>query len=112
MTSGMRRARRPDSLAAAVVELLDGFESPLPTHAVRILLTDQGRAVTAEHLARVAAYERDDFLRTRMPPRLCSVIDADALLVSPRWWAIGSWRLQRRILTQDARTLWIAMLAE
>jgi len=112
MAAGMRRARRPDSLAAAIVELLETFQSPLPTHAVRILLTDQGRTVTAEHLARIAAYERDDFLRTRMPPRLCSVIDADALLVSPRWWANGSWRLQRRILTQDTKSLWIAMLAE
>jgi hypothetical protein len=108
----MRRARRPDSLAASIVELLDVFATPVPTHAVRVLLADRGRTVSAEHLGRVAAYEREDFLRTRMPPRLCSAIDADGRLVKPRWWANGDWRLQRRILTEDAKPLWLAMLAE
>ena len=109
---GTRRARRPDSVAAAIFDLLGEFETPVPTHAIRILLADRGRAVSAEHLARVAAYEREDFLRTRMPPRLCSVIDVDANAVTPRWWAKASWRLQRRILTEDAKPLWLAMLAE
>lgn len=108
----MRRARGEGSLAAATVDLLNDYNVPLPTHAVRILLNDHGRRVTAEHLSRLAAYEREDFLRTRLPPRLCSVIDADGNLMSPRWWARGEWRLQRRILTEDAKPTWFAVLAE
>jgi hypothetical protein len=106
-----RRVRSPDSLAAAVVRVLGEFQCPAPTSAVRIILNDRGREVRAEHLGRVAAYERDDFLRTRMPPRLCSVIDPDARAVRPRWWALGEWRLQRRIMTEDVRPIWFAMLA-
>jgi hypothetical protein len=111
MPYAMRRARRAGSLAALTAELLNDYNVPLPTHAVRILLNDSGRhRVTAEHLSRLAAYERDDFLRTRMPPRLCSVIDTHATRVRPRWWACGEWRLQRRILTEDAKLIWLAVL--
>jgi hypothetical protein len=106
----MRRARGASSLAAATVDLLDEFNVPIPTPAVRILLNDRGREVTAEHLSRLAAYERQDFLRTRLPPRLCSAVDPDANLISPRWWARGDWRLQRRILTPDAKPIWLAVL--
>jgi hypothetical protein len=110
--TGARRARSPNSLAASIVGLVGEFQVPVPTSAVRVLLADRGRPVTAEHLSRVAAYEKEDFLRTRMPPRLCSAIDREGRLVSPRWWAIGDWRLQRRILTEDAKPMWHAMLAE
>src|SRR5215217_6335545 len=106
MPYAMRRARRAGSLAALTADLLDDYSVPLPTHAVRILLNDREHRVTAEHLSRLAAYEREDFLRTRMPPRLCSVVDTHANLVKPRWWARGEWRLQRRILTEDAKPIW------
>jgi len=109
---GLRRTRSDNSLAAAVVEVLTEFQVPVATQAVRVLLTDRGRTVTAEHLSRLAAYEREDFLRTRLPPRVCSVIDVDANLISPRWWALGDWRLQRRIRTDDAKTIWLAVLGE
>jgi hypothetical protein len=111
MSAVSRRARRPDSLAAAVVGVLGEFECPVPTDAVRVILTDRGREVRAEHLGRLAAYERDDFLRTWLPPRLCAVIDADARAVRPRWWALGEWRLQRRIMTEDVRAIWFATMA-
>jgi hypothetical protein len=107
-----RRARNPGSLAATVAALVEEFQVPVPTTAVRVLLTDRGRLTAAEHLSRVAAYEKEDFLRTRMPPRLCSAIDAGAHLISPRWWAIGTWRLQRRIFTEESVTVWYATLAE
>lgn len=106
-----RRTRRPDSLAAAVVEVLAAFQCPISTDAMRVVLSDGGRRVTAEHLGRLAAYERQDRLRTLMPPRLCSVIGVDAHAVRPRWWALGDWRLQRRIMTEDVRPIWFATLA-
>jgi hypothetical protein len=102
MVVGQRRARHDDSLAAAVVEVVDAVQHPVPTSAVRLMLLDGGRSVTAEQLGRLAAYERHDFARTRMPPRLCSAIDPSGVALNPRWWVRGDWRLERRILTPDA----------
>jgi hypothetical protein len=68
--------------------------------------------VTAEQLGRLAAYQREDFLRTRYPPELCWALAPDGTATNPRWWARGQWRLQRRILTDDARPIWLAILAE
>lgn len=112
MSVAVRRAPRPESVTSAILDLLDEGQTPLPTRSVRILLGDRGRPVTAEHLGRVAAYERDAYLRTLMPPRLCSAIDPSGRLVTPRWWARGDWRLQRRILTPDVKSLWLARLAD
>jgi hypothetical protein len=107
-----RRARRSDSLAASVVEVLDDFQCPVSTTAMRIVLNDRGRTVTAEQLGRLAAYQREDFLRTRYPPELCWALTPDGTATNPRWWARGQWRLQRRILTDDARPIWLATLAD
>jgi hypothetical protein len=100
------------SLSVAIADLLAEFSSPVPTHAIRTMLAARGRPVTAEHLGRAAAYERTAFLRDRMPPLLCSAINPEGQAVRPRWWALGDWRLQRRILTPDALELWRALLAE
>lgn len=108
----MRRARRSGSIAAEVEDLVEAFGVPLPTAAVRVLLADRGRPVSAEHLGRLAATERAEHLRTRLPPRLCSAIAPDGALVTPRWWASGEWRAARRILTDDALPLWHGRLAE
>jgi hypothetical protein len=108
----MRRARRAGAIAGEIEDLVDAYGVPLPTAAVRVLLTDRDRPTTAEHLARVAATERAEYARTRLAPRLCSAIAPDGALVTPRWWASGQWRLQRRILTDDARPLWRAKLVE
>ncbi len=109
MHTSSHRARRTDSLAAAVVELVDAIQLPVPTTAVRMILTDRGRPVTAEQLGTLAAYERQDYARTRIPPRLCGAIDTQANALSPRWWARGDWRLERRIITAEAHP--IAMTA-
>ena len=109
--STSRRVRRPDSLATSVVAVLNEFQSPVPTDAMRVIVNDRGRNVTAEHLGRLAAYERQDYLRTFMPPRLCSVVDKDANAITPRWWALADWRLQRRIMTDDIKPIWFASLA-
>jgi hypothetical protein len=111
MSTGQRRARREDTLAVAVVELVGAIQHPVPTAAVRLVLSDQGRGVTAERLGALAAYERKDYARTRMPPRLCPAIDATAAALNPRWWTIGDWRLERRILTPDAVPGALATLA-
>jgi hypothetical protein len=111
MSTSSRRIRHPDSLAASVAELLEDYGFPLPTYAVRVILVDRGRSVTAEHLGRLAAYERTDFLRTGLPPRLCSAIDTNGYSVVPRWWVRADWRLQRRILAHDVRQKWLASLA-
>jgi hypothetical protein len=106
-----RRARREDSLAAAVVEIVDAVQHPVPTTAVRLMLADRGRGTNAERLGSLAAYERQDHSRTRMPPRLCPAIDRDATALKPRWWTAGTWRLERRIITPDAVAGALAVLA-
>jgi hypothetical protein len=111
MEAASRRARRPDSLAAAVVDLVDAVQFPVPTTAVRMILTDQGRQVIAEQLGTLAAYERQDYARTRVPPRLCSAIDPNAAALSPRWWARGDWRLERRIMTAEAKPIAVTAVA-
>jgi hypothetical protein len=108
----MRRARRAGAVATEIEDLVATFGVPLPTAAVRVLLADRGRPTAAEHLARVAASERDEFLRSRQAPRLCCAIAADGTLATPRWWAAGDWRPLRRILTDDALALWRGRLAE
>jgi hypothetical protein len=44
MSTSPHRARRADSLAAAVVELVDTIQLPVPTTAVRMILSDKGRS--------------------------------------------------------------------
>jgi hypothetical protein len=112
MITSPRRARRPDSLAAAVTDVLDELQCPVSTTAIRIILNDRGRPVTAEQLGRLAAYQREDFLRTRIPPQLSWALEANGAATNPRWWARGDWRLQRRILTEDVKPVWVAHLAE
>ncbi|MDO8184681.1 hypothetical protein Q5424_04950 [Conexibacter sp. JD483] len=108
-----RRQPRADSLPTAIGEILDKFEVPIPTSAMRLLLGARlGEPVAAGRLSRIAAFERDAFLRTNLPPRLCCAIDADAAAISPRIWARGSWRLQRRVMTDDVVSIWSAALAE
>lgn len=104
-------AQQPVALPAAVVELVDEVQLPVPTTAVRMILSDKGRAVTAEQLGALAAYERNDYARTRIPPRLCSAIDADAQALVPRWWARGDWRLERRIITADSKPIALTGIA-
>jgi hypothetical protein len=107
----LRRARRPDSLASVVIELLDDYQCPISTSAVRVILNARGRRVTAEQLSRLAAYQREDFQRTRMPPPLCWAINPDGSAAVPRWWARGHWRLLRRVRTEDVTPIWYATLA-
>ena len=112
MPSDLRRARRAGAIATEIEALVAAFGVPLETHALRVLLADRGRPTTAEHLARVAAGERTEHLRTRLPPRLAVAITPDGAPLVPRWWAEGDWRLQRRILTEDALPLWRGKLVE
>ncbi len=106
-----RRARRPNSLSTAVADLLEDIQCPVPTSAVRVILTARGRPVTAEQLSRLAAYQRQDFERTRVAPLLCWAVDPQGAAVFPRWWALGDWRLLRRIKTEDVVPIWFATLA-
>jgi hypothetical protein len=73
--------------------------------------SDPKRPVTAEQLSRLAAYQREDFRRTGMPPPLCWALDPDGSAAIPRWWARGDWRLMRRIRTEDGTPIWFASLA-
>jgi hypothetical protein len=112
MGTDQRRARRAGAIATEIEELVEAFGVPLAGPALRVLLADRGRPITAEHLARIAAGERTEHLRTSLPPRLAAAIDPDGTLVRPRWWAGGEWRLERRILTEDALPLWRGKLVE
>ena len=107
-----RRARQPDSLAAAVIEILVGLHCPLATPAMRIILTDRGRPTKAEQLSRLAAYQREDLARTLIAPPLCWTVEPDGRATTPRWWALSEWRYARRIRTEDTNRLWLAHLAE
>lgn len=106
------RSRQPDSLASIVAEVLDEFRVPLPNDVVRILASQRrGQAVSAEQLSRAAAYERTSFLKTRLPPLLCNVLNDSGQAVRPRIWAKGDWRLGRRLRTPDVLGHWQAHLA-
>jgi hypothetical protein len=107
-----RRSRRSDSIPTVLRSILDDAQIPLPTEVMRALAAERlERAITSEQLGRVIAYEREDFLRTRMPPLLCSVIDRRAVALRPRVWALGEWRLARRIATPDTEARWQGGLA-
>jgi hypothetical protein len=69
------------------------------------------KPVNAEALSRMAAAQRESFLRSRLPPRLCDAIHKDARPLRPRVWASGHWRLARRIATPDALDGWSVGLA-
>jgi hypothetical protein len=100
-------------LSATVALLLEEWQVPLPTSAVRILASvRRDEEVPAEALSRLAAAQRDEFLRSNIPPRLCHAITEDARpLLNPRVWASGHWRLARRIASPDALPRWPAALA-
>ena len=107
-----RRTRRRDSIPTVLRSILDDAQIPLPTEVMRVLAAERlERPISSEQLARVIAYEREDFLRTRMPPLLCSVIDRRAVALRPRVWALGEWRLARRIATPDTEARWQGGLA-
>ena len=107
-----RRQRRPDSLAESVGAIVDQFGVPISSAALRVLLADRGRPTTAEQLGRLAAYERQDFGRTRLSPRLAAVIDEGGEPITPRWWRRGDWRLARCVMSDESRALWLARVAE
>jgi hypothetical protein len=46
-----------------------------------------------------------------MSPLLCWAVDPLGSAVIPRWWALGDWRLLRRIKTDDVVPIWFATLA-
>lgn len=108
----MSRTRREGSLPTALRAILNDARTPLPNEVLRLFAIERlEKKVSAEQLARVAAYEREAFLRTRMPPALCSVIDPRAVALRPRVWALGEWRLARRIATPDVQRHWQSGLA-
>jgi hypothetical protein len=103
---------RSSSLAATVEELLATVQVPLATGSVRVLASvlrhETSGETSAERLGRIAAYERENFLKTRVPPRLCSAILPDGTAPARRVWARGDWRLARRIITRDVVETWSA----
>jgi len=107
-----KRSRREGSLPTTLRSILDDAQISMPNEVLRVLAIERlEKEVSAEQLARVAAYEREAFLRTRMPPVLCSVIDRRAVALRPRVWGLGEWRLARRIATPDVQGHWQAGLA-
>src|ERR1041384_5352358 len=89
-----------ESLPDLVAEILAATEVPVATTPVRILSSVmRGERVTAERLSRVASFERESFVKTRKPPRLCQAINPDGTAPRRRVWASGDWRTARRIIT-------------
>ncbi|MBS1675808.1 MAG: hypothetical protein JST08_00335 [Actinobacteria bacterium] len=100
------------TLAELVASVLQDFETPVPTGIVRVVASSRsGRKVTAESLSRLAAGQRDAFLRTRRPPLLCHSLGAGGEALTPRIWALADWRAGRRFVTPDSEEGWRALLA-
>ena len=98
-----RRTRPVDSIPSAVGRILDEYHVPVPTSVIRIVASERrGDVVTAEHLARIASYERATFFGRGLTPMLCDALDGHGHAFAPRIWVRGDWRLQRRLLTPDA----------
>jgi hypothetical protein len=111
--SPIRRAEQAATLPSSLVASLDAVQVPVPAASLRALAAAAlpGQKVTPERLGRVAAYEETNYLRARGTPRFCWVLGVDGAAVTPRIWARGTWRLSRRMLTEDAVPNWSATLA-
>lgn len=101
------------SLPATLESILDTLLVPVPAAAMRALgaLGLPDREITAEALGRAAAYSEESFLRRRNTPRFAWVLHDDGTVVTPRYWALGSWRLSRRIWEPEAVAHWDVVLA-
>lgn len=100
------------TLAELVAGIVTDFQTPVPTGTVRVVASSRsGRKVTAESLSRLAAGQRDAFLRTRRPPLLCHTLGAGGEALTPRIWAMADWRAGRRFVTPDSEEGWRALLA-
>jgi hypothetical protein len=102
------------SLPATLEAILDAVAVPLPSATLRAIAAAslRNREVTAQAVGRVAAYEEESFRRKRDgAPRFSWVLDAEGNAASPRIWARGTWRLSRRILTEDAVGNWAVTMA-
>lgn len=92
---------------------LDAVQVPVPSATLRALVsaTLHDRLVSAEALGRIASYAEESYLKTKEAPRFAWVLDPDGRAAKPRIWARGSWRLSRRIRTEDAMHHWSVVLA-
>lgn len=101
------------SLPATLEAILDAVAVPVPAATLRALagVSLRDRAVSAQALGRVGAYEQESFLRRGGAPRFSWVLQPNGVAASPRIWARGSWRLSRRILSEDAVMGWSVVLA-
>ncbi|MEN3281441.1 MAG: uncharacterized protein V7607_2581 [Solirubrobacteraceae bacterium] len=101
------------TLAASVLALVEHAQVPLASKTVRVLVSFlSGKEIAAEHLGRIAAYERERLLAQRAVPRLCSALVPDGTALVPRVWCAGSWPLARRIRAGDAVRVWPARAAQ
>jgi hypothetical protein len=101
------------SLPATLESILEALLVPVPAAAMRALAAFglPGRDITSEALGRAAAYSEESYLRRRNTPRFAWVLHDDGTVVTPRYWALGSWRLSRRIWDPEAETQWDVVLA-
>jgi hypothetical protein len=102
-----------NTLAASVLALVEHAQAPLASKTVRVLLSViTGKEVKAEHLGRIAAYERERLLDQRAIPRLCAALKPDGTAIVPRVWCPGTWVLARRVQAGDAVIRWPARAAQ
>jgi hypothetical protein len=111
----MSKQTRDDrtSLPSAIEAVLDAVQVPVPAATLRVLagLSLPDREVTPQALGRVGSYEQESFVRRHSGPRFSWVLHPDGQAASPRIWARGSWRLSRRIITEDVVPGWSVVLA-
>lgn len=83
---------------------------PAPVTALRALASiARGEPIPAERMGRLMSYERERYMRDRerdrregLAPRLAVGLAADGTAASPPHLALGSWRLARRLIVDDA----------
>lgn len=92
--------------------LLDRAQVPIPGRALQTLAAVVRDApVPSPRLARIAAFERERYVRRPGAPRLCVALDENGLELRPRVWARGAWHLARRVRTRDVADIWDLRLA-
>lgn len=92
--------------------ILEDADVPLAGRTLQVLAAAvRSKPVPAERLSRIGAYDREQYRVHGGPPRFCVALDEDGVAVRPRIWALGRWRLARRIRTFDAARGWEAQAA-
>jgi hypothetical protein len=82
---------------------LEELQVPAPVSAL-LALASVGRdgLIPAERMGRIIDYERERYFKTREAPRLAFGLAPDGTAAKPAHLGLGTWRLARRLIVDDA----------